>query len=156
MVLGQHPRQRCKIPSKYKTLELRLYDKCTCFFSFTYRLELLCDAVKTLRLARPAATIALALSGHACSAEAWAVSRSLVGQPPTAEATSRRVRGLRTKFEAASSSSSSSTTRRSQWRFGARLLEAEPWPVNGPRVASPGLAGLADLRASGLKRGTYG
>ena len=32
MVLGQHPRQRCKIPSKYKTLELRLYDKCTCFF----------------------------------------------------------------------------------------------------------------------------
>ena len=36
-------------------------------FLFTYRLELLCDAVKTLRLARPAATAASALFGRACS-----------------------------------------------------------------------------------------
>jgi hypothetical protein len=103
----------------------------------TYRLELLCDAVKTLRLARPAAAATSALLRRACST--CAVGGSSVIQPPSAGATFGRLRGLRTKVGAASSSSSSSsTTRRSRQRLGTQLPEAEPWPVKGPRAAPAG------------------
>ena len=54
------------------------------FFLFTYRLELLCDAVKTLRLAWPVVVAASTLSGHACLVGAWAVGGSPAVRPLTA------------------------------------------------------------------------
>ena len=89
--------------------------------------------MKTLRLASPAAAAASALLGCACST--CAVGGSLAIRPPSAGATSGRLRGLWTKVGAASSSSSSSSiTRRSRRRFGARLPEVEPWPAKRPRL----------------------
>ena len=94
-------------------------------FLFTYRLELLCDIEKTLRLARPAAATVSTMSGHVCSAGACSVGGSSAARPPFAGTTSGRLHGLRTRVGAASSSSSlSSTTQRSRRRFGARVLEA--------------------------------
>ena len=115
------------------TLELKLYDKCS-YFLLTYRLELFCDVVKTLRLTRPAAVATLPLLSCACLM--CAVGGSWATRPPSAGATSGRLWGLRTRVGAVSSSSSSSSTnRRSRWRLGTRLPEAEPWPVTGPGAA---------------------
>ena len=90
---------------------------------------------------------------HACST--CAMGGSSMVRPPSARATSERLRGLQTKVEAASSSSSSSssssTTRRSRRRFGARLPKAEPCPVKGPRAVPAGAApAWDDLLAIGL------
>ena len=121
------------------------YMKNVVVFLFTYRLELWCDVEKTLLLARPAAAAVSTLSGRACSAGACAAGGSPAARPPSAEITSGRLHGLQTRVGAAPSSSSlSSTTQRSRRRFGARVLEAEPWPVKGPGAASAGATRARD------------
>ena len=56
---GQHPRQHCKFHQIIKYWNSNII-KNIVVFPFTYRLELLCDVEKTLRLAQPA-TVAVFL-----------------------------------------------------------------------------------------------
>ena len=129
---GQHPRRHYKFHQVIKNWTFNIIKNVDVII-FTYRLELLCDVEKTLRLARPVAAAVSALSRRACSAGACTVGGSLAPRPPSAGTTYRRLRALRTRVGAASSSSSSSSmTRSSRRRFSARAPEAEPCTVESP------------------------
>ena len=93
--------------------------------------------MKTLLLTLRAVAAASAAPGRACST--CAARGSSATRPPSLGATSRRLRGLRTKFGAISSSSSSlSRILISQHHLGARASEVDPWPIMGPAVAPAG------------------